>query len=511
MILISSARMRVRILLFGAAAYLTVTNLVWIAYDTRPPFWDMARHLSAAIGIHEAARDSLPAAARAILGGITGYYPPLYQSIMAVFYGTFGETVDAALWANIPAVLLLLVATYGIGRTVLSQIGAASAAVIVNFYPLMLWLSREAMMEYWLTSMVALAVWLLVTGSLETWSRTLLFGLVCGLGMLTKWTFPFFVGLPFLWFARGRIRNAAASVGIAALVSASWYGVQIPTILELLEVNTAGGVGEGDPSRLSFQAVIFYVRALEGYQLFLPLFLAFLAGALLLARRFDPAWTPVLLWILSGWLGLMLFQNKDPRYSVPLLPAVALVTARVFDKRPILLALLLPFLVFQHYLVSFGIRGLPERMVLAEGTTGPVSYDWHVYTQIYFGLWGPPAREDWKIERVLDQVASSGGNTRLAIVPDIARFDPRAFELYVTLRQEPVTIHSLWVLDELEIAGYDYILVTEGSYGKPGSFLFSPDRERIAEYLEERPDAFRVIDAFELPSGEMIRLYQVNA
>ena len=61
------------------------------------------------------------------------------------------------------------------------------------------------------------------------------------------------------------------------------------------------------------------------------------------------------------------------------------------------------------------------------------------------------------------------------------------------------------------IADNDYILVTEGSYGEPGSFLFSPDRERIAEYLKERPNAFRVIDAFELPSGEMIRLYQVNA
>ena len=202
-----------------------------------------------------------------------------------------------------PAILLLLIATYGIGKTVLSPTGAAGAAVLVNFYPLMLWLSREAMMDYWLTSMVALAMWLLVAKGLGNWNWSLAFGVVCGLGMLTKWTFAFFIALPFLWCARKNIRNAAASTFAGAVVAAYWYLPQLASMTEFLGINTADGVGEGDPSRFSLQALTFYLRALEGYQLFLPLFVAFLAGAVLLSRRFDPQWMPIVCWILSGWFG----------------------------------------------------------------------------------------------------------------------------------------------------------------------------------------------------------------
>ncbi len=119
--------MRHRVLLFLSGAYLIATNLVWIAYDTRPPFWDMAAHQSAALRIYEAFRTTSVIDAMASVGvGLTGYYPPLYQSIVALFYSVFGRSVDAALWANLPAVLLLMIATYGIGKTVLSPIGAAS-------------------------------------------------------------------------------------------------------------------------------------------------------------------------------------------------------------------------------------------------------------------------------------------------------------------------------------------------------------------------------------------------
>src|SRR5262249_42511355 len=149
--------------------------------------------------------------------------------------------------------------------------------------------------------------------------------------------------------------------------------------------------------------------------------------------NFDRAWMPVVLWALSGWLGLMLFQNKDPRYSAPLLPAIALITARVFQKREALFLPLIPLLLFQHYLVSFGVPQLPASVAVMKGVNGPLSWDWNLYTQRYFGLWGPPANEDWKIEHVL-QTVSQGGDVRLGMVPDIPRFDAQAFEFYITLR-----------------------------------------------------------------------------
>jgi 4-amino-4-deoxy-L-arabinose transferase-like glycosyltransferase len=491
--------MRHRILLTASFLYLAIANVIWIARDTRPPFWDMAYHQSSALRIYDAFATTGIGAVWS-LPYLTGFYPPFYQSTVAVFYAMFGRTNDAAQMANLPAIAILLIATYGLGRTLLSPMAAALAAAIVNFYPILLWLSRETIIDYWLTGMVALAMWLMVlTREFSDRGKSAAFGVVCGLGMLTKHTFPLFIALPFIWLARKNPRNAAVAAGIAVLIASVWYVPAAPQLAEFLKVNTAGGASEGDPARLSFQAFIFYLRALEGYQLFLPLFILFGAGAVLLARNFDRKWIPVILWIAGGWLGLMLFLNKDPRYSAPLLPAVALVTAQVFDRKLLWIAVLVPFLIFQHYLVSFGIASLPEVVVLAKGREGPLSWHWNLYRQNYFDLWGRPAREDWPIRNVLERISEPDGTpVRLGMIPDIPRFDPLSFEYYIALWRFPVTVNRLWKFDPTLIANNDYIIVDEKAQNPINTYVFS------------HPESFHVVEWFPLPNGAVIRLYKVG-
>src|SRR3990167_8460935 len=152
--------LRHRFLLVTSFLYLAAANMIWIARDTRPPFWDMAAHQTAALRVCDAFAD-LGLRALAQLPFLTGSYPPLYQSVVAAFYTVFGRTIDAAQWANLPAIALLFASTYGIGRTLLKPLAASTAAVLVNFYPMLLWLSRETLIDYWLTAMVAAAMWLL--------------------------------------------------------------------------------------------------------------------------------------------------------------------------------------------------------------------------------------------------------------------------------------------------------------------------------------------------------------
>jgi 4-amino-4-deoxy-L-arabinose transferase-like glycosyltransferase len=501
---------RHRFLLAASLLYLVAANLIWIARDDRPPYWDMADKQIGALRIYDAVANSGIRAIAAI-PFLTGAYPPLYHSVIAASYVLFGKTLDAAQWANLPAIALLLLATYAIGRTVLKPFAAATGAVIVNFCPLLLWLSRETMIDYWLTSMVALSIWALIrTNEFSDRRRAVIFGIICGLGMLTKWTFAFFVVLPALWFARKNVKNAAIAASIAAILAAYWYAFAGRTLLTLLSINTAQSVSEGDPSRFGSGSIVFYIRALEGSQLFLPLFIALLAGLILLLFNFNREWIPILLWIAGGWLGLLLFQNKDPRYTAPLLPAIALITAFVFQKKEFLVALLVPLLLVQHYLVSFGIPELPPAIVLAKGGEGPIAYDWNVYTQRYFG-WGPPAREDWKIEHVLKTVTSPQGRSiRLGMVPDIPRFDTFAFEFYITLKKLPVSVNRLGVFDEQAIRNNDYILVSEKDEGfEPGS-SFTSDLRHINEYISHRSGEFQMLESFSLPNGDVIHLYKVG-
>ena len=156
----------------------------------------------------------------------------------------------------------------------------AMAAVLATFYPYLLWISRETIIDYWLCAIVAAAMWALIkTKEFSDPRWSIAFGAFAGIGMLTKWTFPFFLILPAIWCARRNWKNAAAAAAIAAAIASIWYLPSLSQLAEFATLNAAGGEFEGDPKRLSFTAVVFYIRALEGYQLFLPLFLAFLARA----------------------------------------------------------------------------------------------------------------------------------------------------------------------------------------------------------------------------------------
>ena len=496
--------MRHRILLAGALLYLTAANIVWIVRDTRPPFWDMAGHELGALRIYNAVENSgLSGLSEIPRQHLTGSYPPFYHLVVAGTWAIFGKSVDVAQLANLPALAVLMFATYGIGTTVLSPRLAALAAVITAFYPYLLWISRETIIDYWLTAIVAASMWALIkTKEFSDLRWSMVFGLFAGIGMLTKWTFPFFLIMPAIWYARRNGKNAAAAAAIAAALAAFWYVPSASRLAEFAKLNTAGGVFEGDPDKLTLAALIFYVRALEGYQLFLPLFVAFIAGAFTLRKHYNEKWLPILLWLVGGWFGLLLFQNKDPRYSAPLLAAVAVITASAFRNAKVLTGVLLAFLIFQHYLVSFGIRSLPESVVLMKGSEGQLSWHWNLYTQKFFGLWGPPARENWKIEHVLNTV----GRGRLGLVPDIPRFDSQAFLFYIELLKVPIQLNRVAVFDPAAIQANDYLLIPQTTEEHAASFAPDP---RITEYIKQQSATFQVADEFSLPNGEVIRLYKV--
>jgi 4-amino-4-deoxy-L-arabinose transferase-like glycosyltransferase len=501
--------MRHRILLAASFVYLAATNLIWIARDTRPPFWDMAYHATAALRVYDEFAERGLAALNAI-PKLTGFYPPFYHIVVTVFWAVFGKSIDTARMANLPAVAIVILATYGIGKTLLSPLAAATAGVLVSFYPILLWLSRETIIDYWLTALVALAIWaLLRTEQFANRRRSVEFGTVCGIGMLTKWTFPLFVVLPAIWLARRNWRNAAVAASVAAILAAWWYLPAGTLLSQFLRQNTSDAIVEGDPNPISWQAVVYYVRALEGYQLFLPLFAGFLAGLVLVLKRFDWNWIPIGLWIAGGWLGLMLFQNKDPRYSAPLLPAIALITARLVDRKQVWIAPLLVVLVFQHYAVTFGTRRIPARVVLLQGVQQTMSWNWNLYTQDYFELWGPPAHENWKIEHVLENItAGRAGPVRLGLVPDIPRFDSFAFEFYIALRKLPVTVTRLSKFDDRGILDKDYLLISERSQGF--AEYFAPDVTRANDYVFGHSEKFELVERFPLPNGEVIQLHKIR-
>src|SRR5205814_2043682 len=109
--------------------------------------------------------------------------------------------------------------------------------------------------------------------------------------------------------------------------SGPWYFWQAPYFLSKASSLAIESQGAGmDPHTLAGWLV--YIRWLK-LQMGAPSLLFTLAGAILAFWRRPREGNGFLVsWILSGYVTLTLLVNKDPRHTLALLPALALLAAR---------------------------------------------------------------------------------------------------------------------------------------------------------------------------------------
>jgi 4-amino-4-deoxy-L-arabinose transferase-like glycosyltransferase len=286
---------------------------------------------------------------------------------------------------------------------------------------------KEFMLDAPLTAMVTLALYLLLRS--KGFSRrgpSLLFGLVCGLSMLTKWTFPVFIALPLaaavltavVSAARERsptvLVNIAGAALLAFAVCGYWYVHNWSQLhQDLTYYNGPATIAKGSPPVASFASLGFYLWALLSSQLFLIPFLLLAAGLVFVFARRDVAARnlyPVLLII--GTYGIStLLRNKDVRYTLPMLPAIAIVAVSWLELiaaklRRLLSGAIVVYSAVTFLAVSFGTSLLPNNVVVASKTG--VDPGFTVFAQHGYII-GPPTHEHWYQQQVFAQIAHSGG------------------------------------------------------------------------------------------------------
>ncbi len=513
------------LLLLMLSILLWALHAVWLLRDTRPPVWDMALHQSYALNY-------LPQMRTPTLTHyweLSGNYPPFVHLAIALAYLLFHPGPHPAVLANLPATLLLFWAVYGLGRRVAGPGAGRWACIITALTPYLIWMSRETVLDYWLSAWVALSLLLLLeTRDFESHPRSLLFGCACAVGLLTKWTLAGFLVLPVayicvrsrIWKSRERMIHFADAGLVTAGLAAFWYVPNLPRLVPYFAENARIGAREGEPPILSFQSFIYYLRLLEGYQLFGLLFL-------LLALSSFFAWKKGLFrdgrfWVVSiagGWIAMTLLRTKDPRFTMPLLGPLAIASgAWVHSWGPALRSrlaqtALVVVLCFQACVINFGIRWLPQGVVLLKGYQGSLRWDWNLYLQDYFRILGAPRREDWQQEAILRRVAQDasrrGLRPVLALIPDLARFNEANFQLVARLHKLAVRIgHPQAVTGGVaSFDGYDYVVMTEGDQGMPWTVSASLSLNKI---VVDEHDTFLLLGLYPLPDGNSARLYYVR-
>jgi 4-amino-4-deoxy-L-arabinose transferase-like glycosyltransferase len=509
---------------FALAAMLWIVHAVWLAQDTRPPLWDMAAHQMYALNY-------LPggyANPELSVWRLSWNYPPFVHLAVASVFCLFHPGPHVAILANIPATFLLFWAIFELAR-MLSGVGAARwTCVLAALTPYLIWMSREVVLDYWLCAWVSVSlVFLLKAKGFESRSASLWFGLACALGLLTKWFFAAFLAAPALYIAvRHRIwrssrqrANGVMAALIAMILAGIWYMPNLREIFRFFFYNTQIGAKEGEPSVLSFQSFIYYLRLLEGYQLFALLFGVVILACFFVCRsRGMKEGTFWIFSIVGGWLILTALRTKDARFTMPLLGPMLIVAGIWIEswgsgwKSRVARTLLVTVLCVQAYALNFGIRWLPEEVVLAKGYESSVQLNWNLYLQHLFHILDSPKQEDWKLDAILDRMIEDARSRNvsmdIAVIPDLPRFNSLNLELYARMRRlHPRVEHRQSAAGGARaFDNINYAIIAEKEQGMNWTTQESPALNRI---VLNDPRVFHLLGVYPLPNGDSVRLYSI--
>jgi hypothetical protein len=490
-------------LLLGLAAVM----VAWLAVDRRPPEWDHASHLGRALFCHR----SVAAAGEDWLEEIitqSSFYPPVVTCAAGLLYFALPIvplTAQSVIWGFLVVGVLAL---FGLGRRLIDAEAGLLAALLFATAPFVVFSLLNFQLDLPLAAVVALALYMLVrTEELTRRGWVLALGAVLGFGMLTKPPFAAYLSGPLLWAGwcalraperRVRLLHLLAALGVAAVIALPWYGPRLVGLpMQFMNRSFKQAAESGHAPALSGASLLFYP------QWIIPQW-GLLATALLLLGLGALAWRPRargLLWsALAPFVIFLLIQNKNLRYTLPLLPAAALAAAAGAAalppraRRGVAWACVLAG-VLQVGSAAFA---LPPPTVLAP-----------VIPSIAFSR--PPDGRDWRHREILDAIrgAAGPGPVRVAVVPNDNYFSASNFRYEVARDGLPLVLGRGW--DKAPL-GVDFAIVKTGDQG-PDAASAKPDR--IMAALGGDPwlaAAYPVIARVSLPDGSegMVRMRRLD-
>jgi len=474
---------------------LAAVTVAWVSIDRRPAEWDHANHLERALRCHRHLAEGRLGAAL----GDSAFYPPLAPCAAGLLYFVFPVSALTSQAVMLGFLALGLAAVYGVGAKLWDERAGLLAALFFGTAPFVVFSLMNFQLDLPLAAMVALTLRVLLETDRFTrpgWSAAL--GVVAGLGLLTKPTYLVYVGAPLVWEAfarepRGERRRRLELLGLALVIAAAialpWYGPRLIGMPFQIVDRSFKQAAEADQAPLfTWVWLSFYARVFQ------PQF-GMLAGlacvwGLWAVRKDRGARAFVWLATLPALAVFSIIQNRNLRYTLPLLPAAALVaTAGVRAFRPSWRRPVIALLVVAGALqISMAAFAVPRPPFVDLFLTPVVVYQ-------------APTREDWQHDRILDDLArASGGQAAtVSVVPNYNFLSVSNLRYEAFARQLPLVLTRAWSGPPL---GIDLMVLKTGSQGP--SFSAAKPEAIMRAFSGEDPDlatAFPVVAEHALPDG----------
>jgi 4-amino-4-deoxy-L-arabinose transferase-like glycosyltransferase len=331
---------------------------------------------------------------------VSNYYPPFFSltaAFMDIIFG-FSSKIDIA--TNIIYYFVLVYSIYGIASTFWNKKAGYFSIILISAYPFLLVLQREFMLDFALTTMVALNVYLFLKSDyLRDFRYSLIFGIFFGLSILTKWDAPIYI-LPFvlseMYFEYGfnfdrLLKETSLNMVIAAVAAfisfGWWYLPNLSIVTKRLAFFANIGGREGNPQFWTVNGWLYYIKAFD-FSTGLIFFLLFLTAVVWFCwrKKLKRHEKSIILAIVVAYLILTFISNKDNRYILPVLPYSAMLTGAFLSdicetyspkiNSTFIITLVALFAVLQICSATFAVPNVHNPYIMI--SEKPKSENWHI-------------------------------------------------------------------------------------------------------------------------------------
>ncbi len=324
--------------------------IFWVNKSNPKPAWDESWHAMISLNIYnqisgQTSPSTLELEQRyPIFAYANNRYPHFFHLLASPFYFFFGTGYKVSILSNIVFIIILVISTFLIGKKLYNEITGLLLSFLISTVPLYTELMGKYLIDFSLSAMVSLGLCLLLySENFKKLNYSISFGVVFGLGMLTKWSYFIYLLIPIsvsfsLFKYKKFFSNIVSALISALLIMSLWYTPdKVSTLINDFVKTSENGVREGDPAFMTLSGIFYYLTPLiEGYSIFY--FLLFILSVLhyLLSQNKNPKkgnnYGQVLfINILFIYVLFTLMPNKDLRYIAPVYIFMSLFSASVFN------------------------------------------------------------------------------------------------------------------------------------------------------------------------------------
>ncbi len=259
------------------------------------------------------------------------YYPPLLHVIVSFFYSLFGPSFFVARIVVLLFSVGMLVMLYKTVKILLNGKTALLVTCLASVMPMVYYNSITVMTDipYMFFFMLAMYFYIKAFDSNKK-VHFIIASVATALGFLTKWNailiLPIIFAYAFLE-KRDQMKNVVLSIILVFLIISPYMFViwktgliSIPFISSLQVSATA----KHDPQFDTVEGWMYYPKVLANQYFTIPIFLASIAALIYYSLRKERYWKLLVIWSLVFYLFFTVLSNKEPRYVIPMIPALLL-------------------------------------------------------------------------------------------------------------------------------------------------------------------------------------------